>query len=81
MNVEQEIADRYRWVREARLSILIARLRLALLWLPELCGIRWAYLAADDQRDIIGHGQYAIQKFVQVADKMRRRGRVETWDA
>ena len=55
--VEQEIALRYRWVREIRRSLLIARVKLALLWFPELRGSRWAHQAADDQRDIIGHGR------------------------
>ena len=81
MTVDQEIARRRRWVREARRRVFVARVLLVILRIPELCGVRRAHIAADDQRDVISQGRYAVEEFLQCADKMLRRGRFETWDA
>ncbi len=78
--VKKEIALRRQWVREARWAILVARIKLSFLRPLEWLGVAGAHLAADDQRDIIGERQYAIEEFRQVADKMRRRNSTQTWD-
>ena len=66
--------------REASRQILLARMILALLVIPEACGAKWAHERADDQRFIISERRYAREEFLQNAGRPFARGLHDTTD-
>jgi hypothetical protein len=61
-------------LREAGITIFVAQVKLALLWLPAMLGVTWAIERALDQRDIISERRYAHEEFAQNLWKLRKYG-------
>jgi hypothetical protein len=61
--------------QEAR-TIQIARVKLALLWLPATFGLSWAKEMVLDQRERIAHARYGIEDTVQDLLRLRKYGTV-----
>jgi hypothetical protein len=77
MTTAEEIRDYERCLRCYARIILIARIKLLLLWLPATLGLSWATESVLNQRERIAHAKYGAEDTAQDLWKLRTYG--TTW--
>jgi hypothetical protein len=73
-DVSEQIRDTERGLRQEERALLVARVKLALLWFPAAVGLSWAKELLLDVRERIAHLRYGIEEDEQYLWKLKTHG-------